>query len=344
MPRFPKAIPCLLNVLLVAAVAALSACSTSRPAFQEDQLLSSAPNEFSRSFSYGHADACEASRRALLSQGYMTTTAQKDGVDATKNFQPTHDSHIVVEVHVVCTPGDATNTSIVYVNAIQNGYALKKSDTSASVGLSILGSVSVPIRSNSDAMVKISSETIQSSAFYKRFFELVTHYLNESSRSEAIPDTMGAITITPLPPVVAAAAPAVMTAAPVPVLAGTAMPKPVVVPTEVTATPLATAAPAAAATPVAASSATAAGPAVDPILAAAQAGSSATPSSAPAIATAPAAPTAPAAAIAPKAAAPATPVVAQAPATGSSPAGAKAIDAVSTTTNAASPATTLTTP
>ncbi|WP_233272743.1 DUF2242 domain-containing protein [Paraburkholderia acidisoli] len=187
---------------LAAVAVALAACSSAKPKFQEDQLLSNGPNQFSRSFAYGSADACEASRRALLSQGYMTTMTHNDTVDANKNFQPTVDQHIVVEVHVVCTAGDATNSSMVYVNAIQNGYALKKSDTSASVGLSILGSVSLPIRSNSDEMVKISSETIQSGSFYTRFFELVGRYLSTVARSEPVPGA-GAIKVVPLPPPVA---------------------------------------------------------------------------------------------------------------------------------------------
>ncbi|MCP3715662.1 DUF2242 domain-containing protein [Paraburkholderia sp. CNPSo 3281] len=203
-----------LAVTTVTLAAALGACSSPKPGFQEDQLLSTAPSQFSRSFSYASADACESSRRALLSQGYMTTMTRNDTVDATKNFQPTMDQHIVVEVHVVCTPGDASNTSMVYVNAVQNGYALKKSDTSASVGLSILGSVSLPIRSNSDEMVKISSETIQSGPFYSRFFDLVGKYLNASARSEPVPGA-GAIKISPLPPpiepVTASAAPAATT-------------------------------------------------------------------------------------------------------------------------------------
>ncbi|MBB3260239.1 hypothetical protein F4827_004916 [Paraburkholderia bannensis] len=197
MPRFSRLTP----FLLIPLVAALGACSSAKPSnqFQDDQLLSSAPSQFSRNFSYASADACEASRRALLSQGYMTTMTHNDTVDATKNFQPTSDQHIVVEVHVVCTVADATNTSMVYVNAVQNGYALKKSDTSASVGLSILGSVSLPIRSNSDEMVKVSSETIQSGAFYTRFFDLVGKYLNTVAKSEPVPGS-GAIKITPLPP------------------------------------------------------------------------------------------------------------------------------------------------
>ncbi|WP_233866362.1 DUF2242 domain-containing protein [Paraburkholderia adhaesiva] len=216
MPRFPRIAPYLLSPLLAAAVVAVSACSSTKPKFSDDQLLSSAPNQFSHNFNYASAEACEASRRALLSQGYMTTMTHNDTVDATKNFQPESDSHIVVEVHVVCTDGDASNMSVVYVNAVQNGYALKKSDTSASVGLSILGSVSLPIRSNSDSMVKISSETIQSKVFYERFFELVGRYLGTAARSEAVPDT-GAIKITPLPPIVLPATAAVSTLAPQPV-------------------------------------------------------------------------------------------------------------------------------
>ncbi|WP_224013669.1 DUF2242 domain-containing protein, partial [Paraburkholderia tropica] len=195
MSRFSRVAP----FLLIPLAAALGACSSAKPKFQDDQLWSSAPSPFSRNFAYGSADACEASRRALLSQGYMTTMAKSDTVDATKNFQPTSDQHIVVEVHVVCTSGDASNSSMVYVNAVQNGYALKKSDTSASVGLSILGSVSLPIRSNSDEMVKISSETIQSGTFYTRFFDLVSHYLGTVAKSEPVPGS-GAIQITPLPP------------------------------------------------------------------------------------------------------------------------------------------------
>jgi hypothetical protein len=257
----------------------------------------------------------------------MTTITHDDTVDATKNFQPTNDSHIVVEVHVVCTPGDATNSSIVYVNAIQNGYALKKSDTSASVGLSILGSVSVPIRSNSDAMVKVSSETIQSAAFYKRFFELVSHYLSEATRTQPVPTTTGLIEVTPLPPVeaalVSAPAPAaVTTAPPVPVLPGTTMPEPVVVP--------------------------AMAPAMAPVMAARVAAAASSVMAA-AAASAPATPAAPAEAIAPKAvvavaslgpaasiARTSASIAASGTAGGALAAtGPKAIEAVSTTTNAA---------
>jgi hypothetical protein len=166
---------------------ALTACSsTPQPQFTQE-LFETGASPYARNFNSSTSDSCEAARRALLSQGYLTTMSRSDTVDGTKNFQPSGDTHVVVEFHVVCTPGEETaDTSIVYVNAVQNGFALKKSDTSASVGLSVLGSLSLPIRSNSDAMVKISSETIPSGKFYNRFFSLVDHYLQTVVRTQPV--------------------------------------------------------------------------------------------------------------------------------------------------------------
>jgi hypothetical protein len=185
----------------------LAACSsTPQPKFQQE-LFETGASPYARNFNSSTTDTCEAARRALLSQGYLTTMTRTDTVDGTKNFQPTGDTHIVVEFHVVCTPGEeASDTSIVYVNAVQNGFALKKSDTSASVGLSVLGSLSLPIRSNSDAMVKISSETIPSGKFYDRFFGLVDHYLQTVVRTQ--PVTNSPIETRSLPVPVEATAPA----------------------------------------------------------------------------------------------------------------------------------------
>jgi hypothetical protein len=168
----------------------LAACASKvapTPSYQAE-MFSTGASSFAHNYDATSQETCEASRRALLSQGYMTTMAQPDAVDATKNFQPSAETHVVVSFHVVCTPGEnASNTSIAYVNAVQDGYTLKKSDTSASVGLSVLGSLSLPIRSNSDSMVKISSETVPAGKFYDRFFSLVGHYLRTVPRSSPIP-------------------------------------------------------------------------------------------------------------------------------------------------------------
>jgi hypothetical protein len=168
---------------------ALAACggrAATTPTYQQE-LFNSGTSPFAHNFDATVNETCEAARRALLSQGFLTTMGKPDTVDATKNFQPSAETHVVVSFHVVCTPGEnATNQSIAYVNAVQDGYALKKSDTSASVGLSVLGSLSLPIRSNSDAMVKISSETVPAGKFYDRFFNLMGHYLNTVPRSAPV--------------------------------------------------------------------------------------------------------------------------------------------------------------
>jgi len=179
---------------------ALAACSSTPQPKLMQEMFETGASPYARNFNSSTTDSCEAARRALLSQGYLTTMARSDTVDGTKNFQPTGDTHVVVEFHVVCTPGEeAADTSIVYVNAVQNGFALKKSDTSASVGLSVLGSLSLPIRSNSDAMVKISSETIPSGKFYDRFFGLVDHYLQTVVRTQPVTTSPIETRLLPVP-------------------------------------------------------------------------------------------------------------------------------------------------
>jgi hypothetical protein len=173
---------------IVLSAATLAACSTSRTR-PGRQAFDSGAASFTRSFDASSTDSCEAARRALLSQGYMAAAPRQDGVDGTKNFQPSADLHLVVAFHVVCTPGESDNTSILYVNAVQDGYQLKKTNTSASVGLSVFGSLSVPIGSTNDAMVKVSSETIPDGAFYDGFFELVARYLRTVSRTAPVPDS-----------------------------------------------------------------------------------------------------------------------------------------------------------
>jgi len=161
-----------------AVAALLSACSSApTPLYQQEQ-FDAAASPYSRTF-HAKADAtCEAARRALLSQGYVSTSPRADTIDGSKNFQPSNDSHVVIAFHVVCADANADGTSsTAYVNAVQDRYSLKKTSTSASVGLSILGSVSLPIGSGDDSMVKVASETIPAGVFYERYFNLVDHFL-----------------------------------------------------------------------------------------------------------------------------------------------------------------------
>lgn len=136
-------------------------------------------NTYSRSFDHSPAQTCEAARRALLSQGFVVGRAEADIVEARKYFQ--HDeSHEQVDFRAVCMPQlRGEQQTVVFVNAVQDRYTLRRNNTSASLGVSALGSVSLPIGSTEDSLVKVASETLQDSNFYKRFFGVLERFLPE---------------------------------------------------------------------------------------------------------------------------------------------------------------------
>ena len=107
-----------------------------------------------------------------------------------KSFQQTGESHLEISFNVVCADdGGAAHHSTMFANALQDRYALKKVNNSASLGVGVLGSVSMPIGSSDDSMVKVASETVSSSQFYDRFFALVEVFLPKQVKKEAhIPD------------------------------------------------------------------------------------------------------------------------------------------------------------
>ncbi|UVE65931.1 DUF2242 domain-containing protein [Burkholderia pyrrocinia] len=186
----------------LAAATVLAACSTPpKPIYQQEQ-FDAATSPYAHTFHSKSDAACEAARRALLSQGYVVSSSRNDAVDGSKNFQPNNDMHVVIEFHVVCADANADgSSSIAYVNAVQDRYTLKKSNTSASVGLSVFGSLSLPIGSSDDALVKTASETIPAGVFYERFFNLVDHFLkiDPARRDRATVKAAEKEPVTPLP-------------------------------------------------------------------------------------------------------------------------------------------------
>lgn len=160
---------------------ALAACSTTKPTVYQGEEFSET-STFSHDFPTSAPATCEAARRTLLSQGYIIKQAKDDLVDGHKHFQPESDVHVEIEFHVVCAAnGKQGKSTTLFVSATQDRYALKKTNNSASVGLSVLGSVSMPIGSTSDSLVKVASETIPAGQFYDRFFGLIEHYLGLDS-------------------------------------------------------------------------------------------------------------------------------------------------------------------
>jgi hypothetical protein len=151
----------------------------------------SSPNDHGEDFSpadtYAHSfpatspATCEAARRALLSQGYIVDDAKPSLVKGNKNFQRGGDTHVQIAFSVVCAADRKGSGSIAFANAVRDTYSLKKSSTSASVGVGVLGSLSVPFGASDDSLVRVGSETIQKKKFYDQFFELLEGYLEPIS-------------------------------------------------------------------------------------------------------------------------------------------------------------------
>jgi hypothetical protein len=162
---------------LVSLSSVLAGCGTSVKKFPLQEKFGST-STYSRLFDAAPAQTCEAARRALLSQGYIVSTARDDQVSGQKSFQPDGESHLQLEIRVVCVPDTKDGkVSIGFVTALQDHYALKKSNNSASLGVGAIGSVSLPFTSSNESMVKVGSETIVADSFYDRFFDLVKQYL-----------------------------------------------------------------------------------------------------------------------------------------------------------------------
>lgn len=157
----------------------LAACSAApgRVSVYQSEVFE-ANETFSRLFDAGAEAVCEAARRALLSQGYLLSTVKSESLSGSKNFQPASEVHVQIVFNVVCVaePGPG-KVATAYVNAIQDRYALKRSPNSATVGLSAIGSVSIPLTPTEDSLVKVASETIPAGPFYDRFFALVQRNL-----------------------------------------------------------------------------------------------------------------------------------------------------------------------
>ncbi|WP_115561241.1 DUF2242 domain-containing protein [Xanthomonas arboricola] len=206
---------------LLGALATLVGCGGSKGDTMLMRESFNSDDTYSRSVAASSPQACEAARRVLLSQGYAVTRADAAAVEGSKNFQLKEaDQSEQLNLRISCATQDGGKAQI-FVSALQDRYALKKSSTSASVGVGVLGSLSLPVGSSGDSLVRVSSTTVQDAAFYKRFFERLNSYLpkvTEAAPAAAMPAPVPA---APHPPAAQAAPPA---AAPTPAVSAPGAP------------------------------------------------------------------------------------------------------------------------
>jgi hypothetical protein len=174
---------------LALVLAGAAGCSSPKTAIYEHENFDDS-GTFSRDYPVSATASCEAARRALLSQGYIITSSDPKLVVGNKSFQQTGETHMQISFNVVCAnDGKGNNHSTMFANALQDRYALKKVNNSASLGVGVLGSVSMPIGSTDDSMVKVASETVSAPKFYERYFALVDVFLpQEVKEAEHIPE------------------------------------------------------------------------------------------------------------------------------------------------------------
>jgi hypothetical protein len=182
-------------VLLALCGLLLTACATNKKAvYANDSFDIDSP--FMKKVEVPVATGCESARRALLGQGYLIDSASSDKVKGRKSYKNQDSRSTFIEMNVVCVPD--TSGSTLYANGVLSTYDLKKSGTSASVGVKAVGSISLPFGQSADSMVKIAEETIDDKKFYSRFFAVVDHILADMQPSAEPAETFPA-TATPVP-------------------------------------------------------------------------------------------------------------------------------------------------
>jgi hypothetical protein len=171
------------RILLFFACAWLAACST-QEVYTGESFASDSP--FKMRVDGDVAPACESARRSLMGQGYLIESASEEGIKARKATRGGETQNTFIEMNVVCLPD--SHGSTLFATGVLTTYALKKSSSSASVGVSALGSISLPIGQSADSLVKISEETIDDKDFYGRFFAAVSNTLEEMEAGKAPPE------------------------------------------------------------------------------------------------------------------------------------------------------------
>ncbi|MDF8359706.1 DUF2242 domain-containing protein [Achromobacter anxifer] len=180
--------PCVIRhsslALFLALTGVLAGCSSPKPEFEKEDFTQN--DTYSRTIPASSAAACDAGRRALLSQGYNIDKFEGSRVTGHKNFQDESGQHTQIAFNIECaSDGGSNERATVFANAVQDRYSIKRTASSASVGVSVLGQVSMPFGSSDDSLVKTGSQTVARPKFYEGFFQLLQRFLPDAQAAAA---------------------------------------------------------------------------------------------------------------------------------------------------------------
>lgn len=166
-------------VALLLAVLVSAGCGD-RPVYRDEAFKEDSP--FRRNLSVTAPKACEAAQLAMLSQAYRISLHEATEIRGQKDFQPDDDINVTIDLDVICK--DVPAGSIIFANAIQTKYELKKSSKTTSVGIPSIGSLSLPWGKTAENLVKVGGETISDEVYYARFFTLVKNILEPPQKKK----------------------------------------------------------------------------------------------------------------------------------------------------------------
>ncbi|MDD5177262.1 MAG: DUF2242 domain-containing protein [Sterolibacterium sp.] len=137
---------------------------------------------YRRNLNVSAQKACEAAQLAMLSQAYRISHNEATDIRGQKDFQPDDEVNVTIELNVICK--DVPPGSIIFANAVQTKYELKKSAKTTSVGIPSVGSISMPWGKTAESLVKVGGETISDEDYYARFFTLVKNILEPPQKKK----------------------------------------------------------------------------------------------------------------------------------------------------------------
>lgn len=166
------------SVATLLATAMLTAACGGTSVYKGESFKEESP--YRRNLNVSAQKACEAAQLAMLSQAYRISLNEATEIRGQKDFQPDDDLNVSIDLNVVCK--DAPPGSIMFANAVQTKYELKKSSKTTSVGIPSVGSISMPWGKSAESLVKVGGETIADESYYARFFALVKNILEPQKK------------------------------------------------------------------------------------------------------------------------------------------------------------------